>query len=660
MSGVFGFVSGEGGERCSRVVVEMGERMRHRPYQVVEVGSPRAGVGLGRIGIGIINRDRQPVCSGEGEVWVCLSGEFFHQEARREELVKRGALEGDAGDAEMALQVYLSGGAEGLTELEGEFVVVVWDGRSGELVLVNDRFGLYPHYIAHAGGGFVFAPEIKGVLCAPGVSKRLNLTAIAEYVRFQQMLGDKTWFEDVMLLPPASLVRYWPEDDRLRLTRYWDWDDIGEQPAISFGEAVEECIRLFQRGVDARIRGPYRVGVYLSGGLDSRTILGFIGKGVPVTTITYGVAGCRDVVYAAEIARRAGSDHHWFPFVDGKWVKEYAPLHLALTEGMHSWVHSHGISTLDEARKLIDVNLTGWDGGTVLGGSIDFYRDDIYRHAPSEVDLAQRFYDAFCQRFTWPGLTEPEALALLSTPSGRTLRTAAFDSMRAELARTAHYPDDRRADYFYIEQVLRRSLQQHVVLGRSAFEVRCPYFDYEFVAFMYSLPEDIRTRPMLRREVISRRMPRLAAVPHEKDDLVPHTNSIIYHWHAILQRGKRRLNCHLASVFPQRPRLYADYEEYLRTDLRDWAEGILFDQRTRDRGLFDPTAVRALWERHLKGNEIWTIGKIAPLMTIELVLRYLHDDVLWTVKEACGWRSERRAAPKTTGVGVREVGGPLS
>jgi asparagine synthase (glutamine-hydrolysing) len=221
-------------------------------------------------------------------------------------------------------------------------------------VLVNDRFGLYPLYFSRIGDAFAFAPEIKGVLCAPNVARRLNQTAIAEYTRFQQLLGDKTWFEDVTLLPPASLLRYRPHDGQLTLERYWDWDAIGHQPAIDFDEAVDECIRLFQRAVDEMARPPRRVGVYLSGGLDGRTILGFLDQQAPpVTTITYGAPGCRDVVYAAELARRAGSRHHWFPLHDGRWILEQAPLHLALTR-MHSWMHAHGMSTLP-GPTLIDV-----------------------------------------------------------------------------------------------------------------------------------------------------------------------------------------------------------------------------------------------------------------------------------------------------------------
>jgi asparagine synthase (glutamine-hydrolysing) len=154
------------------------------------------------------------------------------------------------------------------------------------------------------------------------------------------------------------------------------------------------------------------------------------------------------------------------------------------------------------------------------------------------------------------------------------------------------------------------------------------------VEFMYALPDHIRTTPALRRTLITRRMPHLATVPHEKDDRLPHTNPIRYHTHALRQRARSWIHRHGLPIFPSRPRLYADYEEYLRTDLRCWAEGILFDGRTMERGLFDPAAVRALWDRHVSGKELWTIGKVAPLITIELVLRTLLDDQTRTARGA--------------------------
>jgi asparagine synthase (glutamine-hydrolysing) len=391
-------------------------------------------------------------------------------------------------------------------------------------------------------------------------------------------------------------------------------------------EAAEEFIRLCQRAVNAMISPPHRIGVYLSGGLDSRTTLGFIDRQVPVTTISYGDPACRDVAYAAELARRAGSTHRYFPFLDGRWVLDHAALHLALTEGTQSWIHAHGISTLAKARTFVDVKLDGMLGGPILKGWLTTYEQDRFcRHAADEATIVQRIYDTFCRRITWPGLIESEAETLVTGRGNARLRGLAFDSLRAEVARTAHFPPDRRWDFFYLEQHMRRSIVGLCVFKRSGIDIRFPFHDYELVTFVYSLPEHIRATLDRTRAVITRRMPHLATVPYELDDRLPHSNRLVRESHGLLQRAKNRINRHVAPIFPQRPRLYADYEHYLRTDLRQWGEGILLDRRTQERGLFDPDAVRALWERHQSAKELWTIGKIAPLMTIELVFRSLFD-----------------------------------
>jgi asparagine synthase (glutamine-hydrolysing) len=169
-----------------------------------------------------------------------------------------------------------------------------------------------------------------------------------------------------------------------------------------------------------------------------------------------------------------------------------------------------------------------------------------------------------------------------------------------------------------------------IVFTRSAIEVRCPFFDYNFVNFIYSLPEYIRTSPKFYRTVITRRMPHLAMVPNEKDNRLPHINPLIYHSYGTLQRGESWINRNVGQVFPQpgRTRLYADYENYLRNELRDWAETILFAQGTQERGLFNTKALKTLWQDHLEGNEQWTIGKIAPLITLEMVLSEFYDKKL--------------------------------
>jgi asparagine synthase (glutamine-hydrolysing) len=627
MSGLFGYF---GRIPATPVAHRMGAVMRHDERLGVEIVPTEPRGAIGRIGLGLLNQSPAPARASIGQVQLLLCGEFYHQEQRRTTLMQRGAVQPTASDCELALQVYLEEGCEGLTRLEGAFMIAVWDGRDNLLTLVNDRFGLYPHYYTRTDTLFSFAPEIKAITSVPGVQRRLDMVAVAEYTRFQQLLGERTWLEGITLLPPASILRYSPQNNTHTLIQYWDWDAIVPAPAMRFEEAVEETIRLFQRAIDAMTKPPLRVGVYLSGGLDGRTILGFINPTTSATAVTFGVANCRDVVYAADLARRAGRPHCWVPFTNGRWVLEYADQHLRLTEGQHSWMHAHGMSTLPKASSLIDVNLSGWDGGTTMGGRIDEYTTDAYyRHAPDEASFCQRLYEGFCRVFTWPGFNDSQAALLFGGTGHESLIGLARDSFAETLLRTAHYPTPYRADYFYLLQHVRRSTQNMIVFQRSAIEVRCPFFDYDLMSFLYSLPERYRASTDLHHAVITQRMPALALVPNEKTDQLPHSNALIRNAHRSLQRAKRGVNRvagHVARpIFPTRPRLYADYETYLRTDLRSWAESILFDHRTTERGLFNPKVVRDLWQRHVQGNELWTIGTIAPLMAIEMTTRLLID-----------------------------------
>lgn len=627
MSGIFGYLTNHTVPTLATIIAAMGQRMVHTAPQRVEHSLVQPNVALGRVHLGRLNQQPQPAHSPDGQVWLWLTGEFYFQHDQRRMLEQAGLLTLGADDAQLALATFRHAGAEGIAQLNGAFTCAVWDAEQATFWLINDRYGLYPHYYAHVAGRLVFAPEIKGVLVAPEVARRVNETALAEFLRFQQLLGEKTWLEDVQLLPPATILRYQPTEDRLDLRRYWDWDRIGSLTSITFDEAVEEASWRFQQAIDQMLRSPLRPGIFLSGGMDGRIILAFTQGRSHVPTFTFGAAGSRDVLYATKLARMAGVPHRWFPLHDGQWVLQHHQLHLALTEGMHSWMHAHGISMLPEVAKEIDVNLSGWDGGTTMGGFAvleDYAGDRFYRYPPDEASLVTRMFEAFCQQVTWPGMQEGEALALLAGAGRERLRGRAFESMRAELGRTSHYRPEHRSDYFILLNLIRRSLQNQIITQRSALEVRCPYFDYSFVEFMYSLPDHIRNQKALRRAILTRRSPQLALVPYEKDDRLPHSNRWLREGDGLRRRGAAWINRRYQKLFPSAPRLYADYEEYLRRELRPWAEGILFDQRTLTRSLFDPAMVRSLWAQHLAGDQLWTIGKIAPLMNIELVLRHLE------------------------------------
>jgi asparagine synthase (glutamine-hydrolysing) len=621
MSGVFGVVNpGRQIDVCS-LIDRMGSAMSHRDWYVIEthVGE-REGFGLGRIGIGIFNREPQPVTSEDGNLTVCLSGEFYNTSGLRRDLEASGHRFRDGSDLELALRLYEHKREQFIHDLEGAFVLAIWDRARRELIIANDRFGLYPLYYAHYAGRLVFAPEMKGILCDSGFRKQLDLTALAEYVRFQHLLGDKTFFEELRLLPNASLLRYNVDADRLMIQSYWDFSQLPQLPAsLTFRDAVEEAGRLLESAVHRLTQGDHRFGVYLSGGLDSRAILGLIDRDrLPITTITYGLQGCRDVAYARRISAAVGTDHHYFEVPDGKWVEEYADLHLELTEGFHSWIHAHGISVLGQVRPLMDVNLTG-----LHGAPINWEDSALFQAQDDHAFSCQMFY-LLSQETTWPSVREAEARLVFSPRLSAQTRGLAFDSLRAELVNYAGLPYDQRAAAFSCSTD-RRLFQYYTVFHRSHLEQRFPFYDYRYFEFIHALPPEMLFKRKLRRAVILSLMPSLAHVPYDKDDL-PITGSEASRLTAkLVYKGKSFVHRHVAPVFPEYATLYADYENWLRNELRAWGEGILLGERTLQRDIFEPEFLRSLWRRHQSGLELHTIGKIAPLMTFEMMLRRFYD-----------------------------------
>ncbi|UCE48050.1 MAG: hypothetical protein JSW47_20935, partial [Phycisphaerales bacterium] len=229
MSGVFGVVDSERNPGIDQLCAHMGAEMSHREWYVIETHcDERAGVGLGRIGIGIFNQERQPVCSKDQNLMVFLSGEFYNTAELRRDLKAKGHCFQDDSDIELLLRLYEARGEQFIHGLEGAFVLAIWNRSQRELIIANDRFGLYPLYYAHYDSKLVFAPEMKGILCDPDFRQELNMTALAEYMRFQHLLGDKTFFEGLNLLPNATLLRYNTQTDHLAVEPYWDFSRIPE------------------------------------------------------------------------------------------------------------------------------------------------------------------------------------------------------------------------------------------------------------------------------------------------------------------------------------------------------------------------------------------------------------------------------------------------
>jgi len=621
MSGVFGIIDGQRRPSVPKLAQAMAERLRLRPwYNVNHRADPNAGVGLGQVNIGLFCHEPQPVQALEGRLWACFFGEFFNADELRRQAFGEKHQEAGGSLAELILALYQRHGTGFIRDLDGQFALAIWDGERGRLVVANDRFGLYPVYYAHYNHKLLFAPEMKGILADADFERCLNLTALAEFMRFQRLLGDKTFFEGLHLLPYASLLQFEPATDSLKVEHYWDFDQTPAWPAgADFDDAVAETGRLLRRAVNRRAGGDLRVGVYLSGGLDSRTVLGFIQREhFPITSITYGVPGCRDAIYAAKIARRVGSDHHFFPQPDGRWIPELVDFHLEVTEGFIPFIHGHAGPTLEPARELIDVNLTGFDGDQIIGARGVLYAGPA-THAADDVAFIAHMFTNLNQHFSWPGITEAEEKLLYTPETYARVRDRAFESLAHEFNKFAQFEPARRVDYLMAIYQGSRLSNYNLVYQRAFFEVRYPFVDNQLMDLVHSMPMEYRLRDRLYLAVINREIPNVTWVPRDTDEKLLTDRRLIREAHGLWQRVRRRAFGLTART------IHEDPENWLRHDAREWAESILFDPRTLERGIFNPAFLRSIFERHMSGREIHTIGKIAPLITFEMMLRRFYD-----------------------------------
>ncbi|MDT5271969.1 MAG: hypothetical protein QOH49_4155 [Acidobacteriota bacterium] len=315
---------------------------------------------------GIVQREPQPHAEGGVRVW--LDGEFYN----REELARTlGGGEEFASDAALLAALYRrDGDFDFLKAIDGIYSAVIYDEPARRVHLVSDRYGLRHLFWTTHAGGLAWASEVKAMLALPGFEPEVDRAALQDFFEFGQLTGDRTWFEGVELLPSGTVLT-WDEDARTTLRRrYWWWDDIKPlEGSVDEDELARELGRLFRASVERRARTGGRVGLTLSGGLDSRVILAAMPEGgAAVHAVTFGKRGCDDVRIAAQAARVRGAEHHvtemssegWLaPRLGGVWA----------TDGQLNLMHMHVAAAAPLVRQLFDVNLDGFLGDATIGGS---------------------------------------------------------------------------------------------------------------------------------------------------------------------------------------------------------------------------------------------------------------------------------------------------
>ena len=390
MCGIAGIVGGKHrGEAMSRMLASLAHR---GPDDQGTWSDEVATLGQRRLSIIDLVGGKQPLHSADKRYWLVCNGEIYNYRELREDMLRKGRQFLTGSDCELILHLYAEFGERCLDYLRGMFAFALWDSREKVLFAARDHLGQKPLFYAEHNGGLLLASEIKGVLAAEPVLRKLDPESLDQYLALRLIAPPRTMFSGVRKLPPGHWLRFTLRGG-LEIGRYWDLDyrdkleGSDEELTDALEEQLIEALRL-------HMVSDVPVGAFMSGGLDSTLIVAMLMKHVassPIPTFTLSLphANFNEGPIARLVAERYGTEHHE-ETVTPSLVSLLPKLVYHLDEPSDPLsLCAYLVSQV--ARREVKV-VIGGDGGDELFGGYDRYYGNLYANLYARLPLAIRRY----------------------------------------------------------------------------------------------------------------------------------------------------------------------------------------------------------------------------------------------------------------------------
>ena len=572
MCGIFGYWDRGARAMAPDLLSAMARQIIHRgPDDEGVHHVPARGVGIGNRRLSIIDLagGHQPFVSDDGKIAVVQNGEIFNYVELAEELRREGVRLDSHSDTEVLLRLYEREGIAFVKRLNGMFAIAIDDAREDAMYLVRDRIGVKPLYVAEDNGRVLFGSEIKALAPAGGTAGGVDLEALHHYLTFNYIPAPWTIWRGVKHVMPGTWVRYGRSGTHTE--RWWNLADQREQD-YAFDDWSAEFMSVLDDATRIRLRADVPWGAFLSGGVDSSTIVGLMARHVqqPVKTFCIGFADPRfdESAFALDAAKRFGCDHT-MEVAELNMLDRW-PLvlhHLDQPHGDASFMPTLRVSEL--AAKHVKVVLTG-DGGDELFAGYEKY--EAFFNRPDAFTMGDRdFQRAY---FDSISLFSPQAKQALYRPevAAQLAGVDSFDvAARPWFDEAQHF--DRINQALYLDMQLLLSGNNVVKPDRMgmavSIEARTPFLDWR----MMELAFRSRGRTKLSPEGDKKHWYKKAVTPLIGEDL----------------------------AYRKKQMFTVPVGEWFRKDSYPWLKGTLEGSELL-RQLFEPAQMASLLERHRDGS----------------------------------------------------------
>ena len=491
MCGIFGYWSRSRTALADADLELMAQKLVHRgPDDQGIWHQPKRGAGIGnrRLSIIDIGGGHQPFVSDDGQVAVVQNGEIFNFVELANELRIQGVPLKTASDTEVILRLYEREGISFVSKLNGMFAIAIDDARQDAMYLVRDRVGVKPLFLLDDGERILFASEIKSILPVAQLRRAqaaINLEAIHHYLTFNYIPAPWTIYENIKHVMPGTWMKF--TRSGVQTQRWWSLADQRERD-FSFDDWSAQFMSILSDATRIRLRADVPFGAFLSGGVDSSTIVGLMARHVsrPVKTFCIGFKDPRydESAYALQAAQRFGCDHT-LEVAELNMLQSWPKVlyYLDQPHGDASFMPTLRVSEL--AARHVKVVLTG-DGGDELFAGYDKYAAFFARadaQAMPTANFQRQYFDSI-------SLFSKAAKAELYQPHVRR-QLEGLDSFEQAAKpwfdEAQHFDRVNQALYLDMQLLLSgNNLVKPDRMGMAvSIEARTPFLDYRMMEFAF-------------------------------------------------------------------------------------------------------------------------------------------------------------------------------
>lgn len=495
MCGIFGYFHRGGASLDPATLVAMGHAICHRgPDDQGIFSAPGVSIANQRLSIIDLQGGHQPFVSDDGQIVVVQNGEIYNHLELADDLARAGHPCRTHSDTEVLLRLYEVEGIGFISRLNGMFAIAIYDAREQSLYLVRDRIGVKPLYIHDDGLQLTFGSEIKAILRAGMPAPSIDCEALHHYLSFNYVPPPYTIYQGVRHLMPGHMMKITRAATTTK--RWWNLADVQPVQGRAESEWIEEFNSILDDAVRLRLRSDVPIGAFLSGGVDSSTVVGLMSRYMdePVKTFCIGFHDPRydESPFALEASERFGT-HHAMNRVDADMLSLWplATYHCDQPHGDISFLPTYRVSEL--AARDVKAVLTG-DGADELFAGYDKYKEFFARPGLTHLDDEQfrRQYFKSISLFDGPrkrGLYNREMAAGVGS-------TDSFEVARPWFDAVAH--QDRINQALFLDMQLLLSGNNLVKPDRMgmavSLEARTPFLDFRMMEFAFRMPGWLKLR----------------------------------------------------------------------------------------------------------------------------------------------------------------------